>query len=227
MLEEIARAICRISCSEPPRATELMPAPIEGDREYGIRSVRIGRSRVRRSRRLSLTHFVLPTPSLATTSEFGRHAISIDERRGDNIMPTLWEGRQGGRAGAVPRRARRCRRWLQNRGKRTVRRGSDLDDRPDEEAGVKFADVPFVNATSNPIGIGHQPWTQLPWIGLPSGPRKFGPPLVLHLAQTVLDRIADGTLNPAYFPESLEHYIVGKAAADGVVVVPLEDPEPR
>lgn len=160
---------------------------------------------------------------LSSNVKFGRHAISIDERRG-NFTPSLWTKRDGIVQVLFPGAHADV-------GGGYVTEESGLSDGALiwltgqlQKLGVEFADKPFITATPNPLGIGHQPWTEMPWIGLPSDARAFQQPPDLYLAQTVLDRIADAGLNPAYLPANLQNYLAGKVAAADVVVVQLDEP---
>jgi hypothetical protein len=159
---------------------------------------------------------------LSDNVKFGLHAISIDERR-VVFTPTLWDGRTGITQVLFPGAHADV-------GGGYITAESGLSDGgliwmtgQLKKLGVKFAGTPTVSATSNPIGKGHEPWTEAPWSGLPSAPRELPPGL--SLVQTVLDRIAAADLNPAYLPGNLQHYFAGKVAAAGIAVVPLEDPK--
>ena len=220
-LQEFARDLPHF-LFEPPARTDLVPAPIEA---IGVWDT-VGALGVPEfdDHGEVVDAFRFADTKLSTNVKFGRHAISIDEQR-SNFTPTLWDADEqrivqvlfpgahadvgGGYKTDESGLSDGALIWMTGQMKRL---------------GVKFADVPFVNATSNPISVEHQPWTQLPWIGLPSSPRKFPDPPGLHISQTVLDRIANAGLNPAYLPANLQRYLADKAAAAGIVVVPLVDP---
>lgn len=149
----------------------------------------------------------------------GRHAISIDERRG-NFTPTLWEPRDrvlqvlfpgahadvgGGYKAAESGLSNGALRWMTAQLK---------------ALGVKFAAAPTVDAASDPFDKAHEPWLDLPWKGLPAQPRNFPQAPALCLAQTVLDRIGRASLN--YLPATIPSYLRNRIAAPGVTVVPLD-----
>jgi uncharacterized protein (DUF2235 family) len=206
---------------QPPPATALVKAPIEAVAvwdtvgAYGVPEFD--------EHGAVVDAFRFADTKLSDNVRFGRHAISIDERR-SNFTPTLWDSRERLVQVLFP-------------GAHADVGGGYISDESGlsdgaliwmagqlKKLGVAFADQPFVAAASNPTGKDHQPWTETPWNHLPSASREFVPPLELYLAQTVLDRIADGTLSPAYLPTNLPHHLTGKVAAAGVKVVKLDEP---
>ncbi|HEU0216368.1 MAG TPA: DUF2235 domain-containing protein [Stellaceae bacterium] len=219
--QEFAKDLPHFLFEPPPAASRIPPPPIEAVAVWDTVGA-LGIPQFDLQGKV-VDAFRFADTKLSDNVKFGLHAISIDERRA-NFTPTLWDDRDGITQVLFPGAHADV-------GGGYITAESGLSDGALiwmtgklKKLGVDFANTPFVKAASNPGGQGHTPWTEAPWIGLPSGPREFLPPPVLGLAQSVLDRIGVATLNPEYLPANLQHYLAGKVAAPAVVVVPLVDP---
>jgi hypothetical protein len=167
----------------------------------------------------------LDDPGTSTNVKRGRHAIAIDEQRGD-FTPTLWDaddrivqvlfpGAHADVGGGYP----------------LANNESGLSDgafkwMSDELAnlGVRFAAPPSCPPKPNSQGTAHRPWAHPPFDKLLPDPRTF--PKGLCLSKSVLDRIggaaviADpGLQAAAYAPGNLSDYLAGQAAVAGIKVV--------
>jgi len=215
--QEFAKDLPHFLFEPPPAASRTSPPPIEAVAVWDtVGSLGIPQFDLHGQ---FIDAFRFADTKLSDRVKFGLHAISIDERR-SNFTPTLWCGREGITQVLFPGAH-------SDVGGGYITEESGLSDGgliwmtgKLKKLGVEFAGTPTVSATSNPIGKGHEPWTEAPWSSLPSGPRELPPGL--YLVQTVLDRI---TAAPAYLPGNLQQYLNGTVAAADVVVVPLEDPE--
>jgi uncharacterized protein (DUF2235 family) len=166
--------------------------------------------------------FAFADLKLSDNVKFGLHAISIDEQRG-NFTPTLWADRDGIVQVLFPGAHADV-----GGGYKATESG--LSDGAFvwmtgklKKLGVLYAATPTVTVAPDAFIKSHEPWTELPWSRLRFAPRVFAAPPTLGLAQTVLDRIASGALNPAYLPANVQYLLAGKVAAAGIVVVPLDD----
>jgi uncharacterized protein (DUF2235 family) len=218
-LQEFAHDLPHFLFEPPPPARRTQPPPIEAVAVWDTVGA-LGIPEFDDHGKV-VDAFRFADTQLGGKVKFGLHAISIDERR-VNFTPTLWDARNGITQVLFPGAH-------SDVGGGYITAESGLSDGgliwmtgQLKKLGVKFAATPMVSAASDPIGKGHEPWTERPWNTLPSGPRELPPNL--FLAQTVLDRLAAPAA--AYSPGNLTHYLAGKAAADRIVVVPLEDPEP-
>lgn len=177
--------------------------------------------------------FQFADTKLSDNVNHGRHAVSIDEQRG-NFTPTLWEPDSprivqvlfpGGHADV---------------GGGYVVEQSGLSDcalawmtRELKGLGVEIGG-PVIGEAPNPTGMGHQEWLKLHWQLLPHAPRVIPISPNLCLSEAVLLRMAaagvianseTGTPPSAYAPGNIPSYLAGKLAAAGVTVVPLNEPE--
>jgi len=90
--------------------------------------------------------------------------------------------------------------------------------------GMLFAEPLRYTAKPAANGTSHQPWVDLPWNVLPTGPRVF--PTGLSLAGCLLKRYAAGPVLAApgarpgpYAPTNLLAYLADGKAVPGVIVV--------
>ena len=170
--------------------------------------------------------FEFADTALTANVRFGRHAISIDERRED-FTPTLWNpdgnrivqvlfpGAHADFGGGYP----------------LTGNESGLSDgallwigRELKTLGVRFVTLPRVVPTPDPTGVAHQPWNEPLWRGLPRGTRVL--PAGLGLSKSVIDRIQAGSVKPdpataaaAYTPINLAQYINGLGPSPAVQVI--------
>lgn len=209
----------------------LVPAPIEAVTvwdtvgSYGIPEFNL--------QQRPIDAFQFADTKLSDNVNHGRHAVSIDEQRG-NFTPTLWHpdpprivqvlfpGDHGDVGGGYPSkqsgRADCALAWLTR----------ELD-----RLGVQITD-PVVAEAADALGIGHQGWLKPLWQKLPHGPRKIPEGPNLCLSEAVLLRMAApgmianadaGTLPSVYAPDNIPTYLAGKLAGAGATVVPLNDPK--
>ncbi len=150
----------------------------------------------------------------------GLHAVAVDEQRAD-FEPTLWDadprvtqvlfvGSHGDVGGGYAECAQSdaALKWMMGRL---------------AQLGVRFSAAPTFMPRPDPKGPAHQQWRRPPWDRLVHRPRVF--PDGLLLSQSLVDRLAAGNVaaepgdDPSpYKPANLGKYIVGKAAAPGIVV---------
>ena len=209
----------------------LVPAPIEAVAvwdtvgSYGIPEFNLQQQEI--------DAFQFADTKLSDNVHHGRHAVSIDEQRG-NFTPTLWNpdpprivqvlfpGDHGDVGGGHP----------------TMQSG--LSDcalawltRELVRLGVQITG-PVVAEAADALGIGHQGWLTPLWQKLPHGPRKIPECPNLCLSEAVLLRMAatsvianadPGTRPSVYAPDNIPTYLAGKLAVAGVTVVPLNDPK--
>jgi uncharacterized protein (DUF2235 family) len=207
----------------PPREDQLVSAPIEAIAVWDtVGSLGIP---LYSDRLVRLDVFRFADTKLSTNVKRGRHAIAIDEQRGD-FTPTLWDaddrivqvlfpGAHADVGGGYP----------------LANDESGLSDgafkwMSDELAnlGVRFAASPSCPPKPNSQGTAHRPWAHPPFDKLLPGPRTFSKGLCL--SKSVLDRvggaavIADpGLQAAAYAPGNLSDYLAGQAAVAGIKVV--------
>jgi len=211
-----------IFLAHPPSDDQLVAAPIEAVAVWDtVGSLGIP---VYNARLVRLDVFGFANKKLSANIRNGRHAVAIDEQRGD-FSPTLWEDRDGvvqvlfpgahsdvgggyPLAGGESGLSDGALKWMM----------SELG-----ALGVRFSADPAVVPHPDAAGCAHQPWAHLPFSKLLHEPRPF--PKGLRLSQSVLDRIggaavvADpGLQAAAYIPGNLRDYVAGKVAAAGIEI---------
>jgi uncharacterized protein (DUF2235 family) len=163
---------------------------------------------------------------LSDNVNFGRHVISIDERR-KNFTPTLWD-----------HDSERIAQVLFPGGHADVGGGyvvseSGLSDcalrwmtRELKRLGMKIG-PPVIREEPNPCGVGHEEWTKPLWKFIGNQPRKIPEAPGLALSRAVLLRLnaEAGLLHTPYAPSNITSYIIEKMAAEGVEVIDLDEPE--
>jgi uncharacterized protein (DUF2235 family) len=216
---------------DPAASVGLVPAPIEAVAvwdtvgAYGIPEFNLQQEAV--------DSFQFADTQLSDNVHHGRHAVSIDERRG-NFTPTLWDA-------DLPRIVQ----VLFPGGHADVGGGypgdqSGLSDcalawitRELKSLGVEIGN-PVLPEAANATGMGHQEWLKPPWPTLPHGPREIPISPNLYLSEAVLLRAAAagvianseaGTLPSVYAPGNIPTYLAAKLAAASVVVIPINEPE--
>lgn len=213
----------------PPPASALIAAPIEAVAVWdtvGALGIPIFTGQ-----HVDVDLFQFADLTLSPNIRFGRHAVSIDERRED-FTPTLWDpdpnpglnpdrifqvlfpGAHADVGGGYPLGVES---GLSNGALKWLR----------EELvalGVLFGPTPAIDQTPNPAGTGHEPWLSEPWAVLPRAPRQLPPGL--GLSRSVIDRINappvmpdPGALATPYRPSNIAAYLNGLQAAPGVTVV--------
>jgi T6SS, Phospholipase effector Tle1-like, catalytic domain len=197
---------------QPPAPASLVAAPIEAAAVWDtVGALGIP---VFTGQHVAVDLFQFADTALSNNVRFGRHAVSIDEQRGD-FTPTLWDpdpsrivqmlfaGAHADVGGGYP----------------VAHNESGLSDNAlqwmtDElrALGVLFAASPVVVAAPDAMGTAHRPWEHSPWNILPRASRSF--PRGLSLAKSTLDRIAAGLAVPdpgspaaVYDPTNLPDYL--------------------
>jgi hypothetical protein len=206
----------------PVHAEEYVPAPIEVVAvwdtvgSYGIPAYNANLVR--------LDVFKFADLRLSAKVRNGLHAVAVDEQRED-FEPTLWDadprvtqvlfvGSHGDVGGGYPvcSQSDAALKWMT--GKLT-------------QLGVRFAAVPAFVPQPDPRGLAHLQWKHPPWNQWLHSPRVF-PAAGLLVSRSLVDRLGAGDVAPdpadaagPYAPPNLPSYIVGGAAAPGVVIAEL------
>jgi uncharacterized protein (DUF2235 family) len=171
--------------------------------------------------------FQFANRTLSPNIKFGRHAVSIDERR-NNFVPTLWDPDPRVKQVLFPGAHADV-----GSGYTTSGNQSGLSDvalrwmtAELTVLGIVFAELPTIVESPNPAGTAHRPWTEGVWPLLGSDMREL--PGGLGLSQSVIDRINAGPVVPdpgdpaeAYRPANIPTYLNGNAAALGAEIVPV------
>ena len=172
---------------------------------------------------MRLDAFQFADTVLSPIVRHGLHAIAVDEQRAD-FTPTLWDadarivqvllpGAHSDVGGGYPAKDNQS--GLSDGGLEWMT--TELG-----RLGVRFAATPAFAPRPDPAGIGHEPWTQPPWLVLPTALRIF--PLGLELHHSVIERMKRDIVplesgRAPYAPRNLATYITGRTANAGVVVV--------
>jgi len=201
---------------QPPRPGSLVRAPIEvvavWDTVGALGIPDFNRQHV------AVDLFQFADTVLSTNVHFGRHAISIDEKRG-SFTPSLWD--------PDPNRPNRIIQVLFPGAHADVGGGYPLANNESglsdgtlrwmgyelKALGVQFASASTVVPKPDAAGVAHQPWNASLWRDLPRAKRPL--PAGLSLSKSVLDRINAGPVKPdpaaaepaLYRPTNLAQYV--------------------
>jgi hypothetical protein len=207
---------------QPPSPAAMVPAPIEVVAVWDT----VGALGIPtfNAQHVAIDVFQFADTALSENVKFGRHAISIDERRSD-FPPTLWDpnprivqvlfpGAHADIGGGYPTSNNESglsditRRWMCSQLKRL---------------GLFFLQTPTIAFDPDPKGTAHRPWEQPLWANLPLASRSFR--LGLGLSQSVIDRMNAGPVMPdpsgaamPYRPDNIPLYLAGMTASANVQV---------
>jgi hypothetical protein len=155
----------------------------------------------------------------------GIHAVAVDERRAD-FTPTLWDSDARITQVLFPGAHADVGGGYTRDGNESGLSDCSLAWMTSQLAtrGVAFARTPRYVPSPLATGVGHRPWSHVPWTALLSHARSF--PAGLHLAQCLIDRCRGGSIigepgTPpcAYMPGNLTAYLIGSDPAAGVIVI--------